>query len=561
MSVPISARHHPRRDRDGGPAARAAGDHRRIPGVAGGAGDRVVVRDAEGELVHVGLRAEERSGVEEGRPRPARSAARPEAREGAGSAARREGRRVDVVLEGQRDAGERAAGTGSAVHGPRRREQRVPVVRYEGVEPGHRLGARDERLDVLAAHAHPRTERGRGLHHGQLDEFVSRTLASSPSVGTSLPPPRGSAPSRILGTGGGSAVSSFLRIFRSPGRARSGGCSSGRKDGGGRRGARRCHRCGGTTWGDDDDGQEHGRAPRSGWRPPPRSVPRDVSPRGRRRHPRGRPRRGDQRLRRVLRPPRRRQPRRRPGRALLGGRRWQPRGPYLRRFAGAGGALRKRPRRPRYRRGRPGSGHAAPHSGADGGRARHMAGGRRLRADVHRLRSEGHRVPPRSKRSEAHRHRPGESGEARRDRGPPARHGGRTQPGGHGGAGRSRLPPGDARARADLPAGSPRRGRPVPAPVHLGHGRQPEGSVGSPQGAARVRRLHEVRHRPPAEDRFWNMGDPAGPTACTTRSSALRSSAAPPTSARPASPSRAPTGCSRSTGSPCSARRPPPTAC
>ena len=216
------------------------------------------------------------------------------------------------------------------------------------------------------------------------------------------------------------------------------------------------------TGGDDDDGQEEGRATRGGGCPRPRSVPRDVSGRGRSRVPRGRPRRGDQRLRRVLRPPRRRRPRRQPGRALLGGRGRQQRGPYLRRLAGTGGALRKRPRRPWHRGGGPGRGHAAPHSGADGGRARGMAGGRRLRADVHRLRPEGHRVPSGAKPSQAHRHRSHESGEARRDRGTPARHGGRPQPGGHGGAGRSRLPPGDARARGDLPAGSPRRGRPVP---------------------------------------------------------------------------------------------------
>ena len=219
---PDPGRHHARRDRGGGPAARAAGDHRQVPGVAGRAGDRVVVRDAEGKLVHVRLGPEERARVEEG-GRNRRVPGRGKAGERAGGATRRERRRFDVVLEGERHAGERAAGAvGIAVHGPRRRAQRIEVMGDEGVEAGHRLRARDERLDVLAAGARALAKGRRGLRHGQLDEVgVPHAPVLPVPVHGGPASFRGTAPAPIVGAGAGSPVSSFLTyIARARGTSR-----------------------------------------------------------------------------------------------------------------------------------------------------------------------------------------------------------------------------------------------------------------------------------------------------------------------------------------------------
>ena len=140
-------RGEPRRERRGAAAGGAACDVAGTPRVADGAVERVLARDAPGELVQVGLADDHRAGVDDAlhRARAARGHVLAEDPRPVGGA---QTRRVEEILGRERHAGERPEPALAAQRAGV--EQRALAVDGdEGVEVGPRLDAVEVVLDDL----------------------------------------------------------------------------------------------------------------------------------------------------------------------------------------------------------------------------------------------------------------------------------------------------------------------------------------------------------------------------------------------------------------------------
>jgi hypothetical protein len=162
-----AGRRHARRDGDAGAAARGARNARAVVGVARGAEARVVVGDADGEFMQVGLAEHDRARADELR-RHRRVLLRPMLLQGRRAARRRHRGCVDIVLEDDRQALERAGlarftplvRLGGGGLGGGRIEMDEGVERSEAPaalgERGRELGRRD----LALAHRGKRGSRG-----------------------------------------------------------------------------------------------------------------------------------------------------------------------------------------------------------------------------------------------------------------------------------------------------------------------------------------------------------------------------------------------------------------
>ena len=189
MSEPIPPGNQPRRHSRRGPAARATGNARRIVRVARGPEGFVVVRDAEGKLVQVGLAEQDGAGVEEFL-RDGRVPLRPVCLETRRAAGRRQIRGIDIVFDRERHAVEGAHGTARLprlVCAPRRGPHRGRILRDEAVERRRHGASLEQRLGVsgrrhlAAAKRCPRlADRHFLQHHSSSAPHRRRLMQTSP---------------------------------------------------------------------------------------------------------------------------------------------------------------------------------------------------------------------------------------------------------------------------------------------------------------------------------------------------------------------------------------------